>query len=105
MPLTYPISPADAATITAELHNLPTGRLVTRGTAAHAFVDQLDDLTNWMSARGGYTTRERAGGGVTLWTLRTTTEPRADQTTTPVFIHVLALDEEQVPDELTEALA
>ncbi|MGV2914646.1 hypothetical protein [Streptomyces alfalfae] len=101
----YPITPANAAQITADLYGLPTGRLSSRETAAHAFVDTLDDLTTWLAIRGGYTTRERAGGGLHLWTLRTTTEPRQDGTRTPVFVHVTVLDEEPVPDELTAALA
>lgn len=105
MTIAFRTDPALAATVTADLHGLPTGRLTTRDTAAHAFVDEPADLTAWLTARGGYTTRERAGGGVVLWTLRTTTEPRADHTTTPVYVHVLVLDEEQIPAELTAALA
>ena len=101
----YPIPPADAATVTADLHGLPTGRLTSRGTAAHAFVDTIHDLTAWITARGGYTTRERAGGGLHLWTLRTSTEPRDNGDTTPIFIHVTVLDEEPVPKALTAALA
>lgn len=101
----FKVTPADAATVTAELHSLPTGRLYSRPAAAHAFVDHLDDLTAWLTARGGYTTHERLAGGLALWTLRTTTEPREDHSTTPVFVHVTVLDETPVPHALTAALA
>lgn len=101
----FTVTPADAATVTAEVHGLPTGRLYNRPAAAHAFVDHLDDLTAWLTARGGYTTHERLAGGLVLWTLRTHTEPREDHSTTPVFVHVTVLDEEPVPYELTAALA
>ncbi|MFF1358706.1 hypothetical protein [Streptomyces sp. NPDC058297] len=97
--------PAYAASATADFHGLPLGRLTARGDAAHIFTGQIADLATWLNARGGYTTRERAGLDVALWTLRTTTEPRGDGTTTTVHVHALALTHEDIPHELTAALA
>ncbi|MGH8917427.1 MAG: hypothetical protein ACRD0H_03665 [Actinomycetes bacterium] len=101
----YRTAPDYAAAVTADLHNLPTGRLTSRENAAHIFTNRLDDLTAWLTARGGYTTHERAAGDLTNWTLRTSTEPRADGTSTPVLVHAQALTHEPVPAELTAALA
>lgn len=103
--VTYPITPADAATVTADLHALPTARTVSRDNTAHVFVTTLDDLTAWLDTCGGYTTRDRAAGGLTTWTLRTHTGPRSDGSRTPIRVHATALDEEPVPDDLTNALA
>jgi hypothetical protein len=94
-----------AAAATADHYGLPTGRLDVRGDAAHIFTAQIADLTAWLNARGGYTTRERGAGDVTHWTLRTSTEPRGDGTTTTVRVHASALSDEDVPHELTAALA
>lgn len=98
-------SPALAAAVTIDLHGLPAGHLDTSDNAAHIFTAQVADLTAWLTARGGYTTRERGAGGITHWTLRTTTEPRGDGTTTPVLVHASALSDTDIPHELTAALA
>ncbi|MFD8777474.1 hypothetical protein [Streptomyces sp. NPDC059916] len=98
-------SPALAAAVTIDLHGLPAVRITASDTAAHIVTAQLGDLTTWLTARGGYTTRERCAGGITHWTLRTSTEPRGDGSTTPVLVHALALTHEDVPYELVAALA
>ncbi|MEW2393117.1 hypothetical protein AB0933_32625 [Streptomyces venezuelae] len=103
--VTYPITPADAATVTADLHTLPAARIVSRDSVAHVFVTTLDDLNAWLEACGGYTTRDHAAGGLTTWMLRTHTGPRDDGSRTPIRVHTTVLDEEMVPDELTNALA
>lgn len=105
MSSTFRIDPALAATVTADRHNLPQGRLTARGSVAHIFAVDLTDLETWRLARGGYTLRQQAGSGVSQWTLHTSTDPRTDGTTTPVLVHALHLDDEPVPPALTGALA
>jgi hypothetical protein len=97
--------PTTAALVTADLHGLPIGRLIARNDAAHIFTDDIRHLHAWLTACGGYTTRERAGLGVTLWTLRTHTEPRSDGSRTPVLVHALALNEEPIHPDITESVA
>ena len=97
--------PTLAATVTADHHGLPTGRLTARGPVAHIFTADIDDLAAWLTARGGYTLRQAAGSGVSQWTLHTTTEPRDDGSTTPVLVHALHLDDEPVLPGLHFALA
>ena len=99
------IDPADAATVTADLHNLPTGRVSAQDGTAHVFADDTDSLVEWHDALGGHTTRRDAGPGVVLWTLHTATEPYGDDSRTPVLVHTLALDHEPVYEALTTALA
>ena len=102
MPITDPTTEAQ---VTADHHGLPTGRTVPYDNAAHIFLDTVDDLAKWLRATGGYTTRRDAGPGVVLWTLITHTELRADGTATPVIVHSLALDTEEVDYALTDAVA
>ncbi len=102
MPVTDPIT---ATQVTADHHGLPTGRLTSRDTTAHIFLESLNGLLMWMAATGGYTTRRPAGPGVVMWTLVTHTEPRADGTATPVLVHSLALDTEDVDHHLTDSAA
>lgn len=102
---THATDPARAATITADLHSLPTGRLTARNSVAHIFTADIDDLEAWLNARGGYILRQPAGSGISQWTLHTTTEPRSDGTTTPVLVHALHLDDEPVLPTLHFALA
>jgi hypothetical protein len=97
--------PTVAALVTANLHSLPTGRLIARNGAAHIFTADVHELRAWLNALGGYVTRERAGLGVTLWTLRTHTEPRSDGSTTPVLVHALTLAEEAIHPDITESVA
>lgn len=97
--------PAIAAQVTADLHGLPTSRLTTRGDAAHIFTADLAHLLAWRTALGGDVTRQRAGGDVTLWTLHTHTEPRSDDTRTPVLVHALALTHEPTDPALSDAVA
>jgi hypothetical protein len=97
--------PVAAAQVTADLHGLPTGRLTARNTAAHIFTADLADLLAWRTALGGDVTRQRAGGGVTLWTLHTHTEPRSDGTHTPILVHSLALTHEPIDPALSDAVA
>lgn len=99
------ITPDAAAQAAADHLGLPTGRLTTRDDAAHIFTADLADLIAWRAALGGTVTRERAGLGVTLWTLRTHTEPRDDGTHTPILVHALALTHEPVDPALTDAAA
>lgn len=99
------ITPDAAAQAAADYLGLPTGRLIARDGTAHIFTDDIHDLRAWLNALGGYTTRERAGLGVTLWTLRTHTAPRTDGTTTPIHVHALALAEEHIHPDITESLA
>ncbi|MEU5043227.1 hypothetical protein [Streptomyces griseorubiginosus] len=101
----HPTDPATAAQTTADIHGLPTGRLTTRHTEAHIFLESTDGLLKWLDATGGYTTRRPAGPGVVMWTLVTHTEPHPDGTATPVLVHSLALDTEHVDDDLTNAAA
>ncbi|MGW2520526.1 hypothetical protein ACWC09_26625 [Streptomyces sp. NPDC001617] len=102
MPITDPIA---AAQVTADTHGLPTGRLTSRDNTAHIFLESLNGLLKWMAATGGYTTRRPAGPGVVMWTLVTHTDTRADGTATPVFVHSLALDTEDVDIDITNAAA
>jgi hypothetical protein len=97
--------PAIAAQATADLHGLPTGRLTTRGDAAHIFTADLADLLAWRAALGGTVTRQRAGGDITLWTLHTHTEPRSDDTHTTVLVHALTLTHEPTDPHLADAVA
>jgi len=104
-PITSRTAPDVAAIVTAELHSLPTGRTVRYDNAAHIFLDHIDGLAQWLHATGGYTTRRDAGPGVVLWTVVTHTEPLPDGTATPVLVHSLALDTEEVDHDLLNAVA
>jgi hypothetical protein len=97
--------PTVAALVTANLHGLPTGRLTARDTAAHIFTADIHELRAWINALGGFVTRQRAGGAVTLWTLHTHTEPRSDGSSTPVLVHALSLASEDVHPDITESVA
>ncbi|MEU7338639.1 hypothetical protein [Streptomyces sp. NPDC007074] len=97
--------PITAARVTADLHGLPTGRLIARDTAAHIFTADVYELRAWINALGGFVTRQRAGGAVTLWTLHTHTEPRSDGSTTAVLVHALSLADEDIHPDITEAVA
>ncbi|KPI31391.1 hypothetical protein OV320_2607 [Actinobacteria bacterium OV320] len=99
------ITPQAAAQAAADYLGLPTARLTTHNDAAHIFTADMHHLTAWYRALGGTVTRERAGLGVTLWTLRTHTEPRNDGTHTPILIHCLALTTEDIDPTLTNAAA
>ena len=98
-----PITPHAAAQAAADYLGLPTGRLTTRNDTAHIFTADMTDLLAWRTALGGTVTRQRAGLGVTLWTLRTHTEPRNDGTRTPILVHCLSLTHEPVDPSLTDA--
>ncbi|GAX57237.1 hypothetical protein [Streptomyces olivochromogenes] len=97
--------PAIDAQVTADLHGLPTGRITARDTAAHIFTADIHELRAWINALGGYVTRQRAGGAVTLWTLHTHTELRSDGSSTPVLVHALSLAGEDIHPDITEAVA
>ena len=97
--------PATSAQVAADFHNLPIGRLTARNQAAHNFVPDLHDLDAWLTALGGHITRQRAGLGITIWTLHTATEPRSDGTRTTVLVHVPALTHELVDPHLIAAVA
>lgn len=97
--------PATAAQVTADLHNLPIGRLTARNQAAHIFNTDTRDLDAWLTALGGHITRQRAALGITLWTLHTTTEPRTDGTRTTILVHAPALTHEPIDPHLIAAVA
>jgi hypothetical protein len=97
--------PAIAAQTTADLHNLPVGRLTARNQAAHIFLTDLNGLDAWLTALGGHVTRQRAALGITLWTLHTATEERSDGTRTTVLVHVPALTHELIDPHLIAAVA
>ena len=105
MNITATVNPTDAAQVTADHHGLPTGRLTAHNSAAHIFTADLADLLAWRAALGGTVTRQRAGLGVTLWTLRTHTEDRSDGSHTPILVHSLALTDEPVDHALSDAIA
>ncbi|MGW0948475.1 hypothetical protein ACWD4O_38795 [Streptomyces sp. NPDC002623] len=100
-----PIIPHAAAQAAADYLGLPTGRLTTHNDTAHIFADDITHLLAWRDALGGDVTRQRAGLGVTLWTLRTHTEPRTDGTRTPILVHCLRLTDEPIHPTLADATA
>lgn len=100
-----PIDPITAAQVTADHYGLPTGRIESRDTTAHVFLNSLHGLAEWHAATGGYTTCWPAGSGVVLWTLHTHTDNHGDGTHTPIYVHAPALADQLVPHELTDAAA
>lgn len=102
MPSTRRISPAIQAEVTADLNGLPRGRITSQGTEAHVFTAGLDDLTAWWLALNGRITCQDAGPGVCLWTLHTDTDHGNG---TPVHVHALALDTDQLDADITDAVA
>lgn len=97
--------PAIAAQVTADLHTLPTGRIVARNQVAHIFTADINDLLVWLTALGGHITRQHSSLGITLWTLHTHTGPRADGSRTTVLVHASTLTDESTDHALTDAVA
>jgi hypothetical protein len=95
-----PLDPAGQAEVTADVHALPHGRITEHDGAAHVFTAGLTELQQWHAARPGRITRQPAGHGVVLWTLHTATSHG-----TPVHVHALALDTDQIDDDCTPAVA
>lgn len=89
------------AEVTADLNGLPSGRITEHDSAAHVFTSGLDDLTAWFMFLGGHITRQAAGPGVVLWTLHTQI---GDVYATPVLVHALALDIDQLDADCADAI-
>ncbi|MBP5918715.1 hypothetical protein F3K34_43815 [Streptomyces sp. LBUM 1486] len=90
--------------VTADYNGLPHDRISEQDGTAHVFTAGLPELEAWYIALGGRLTRQPAptGSGVTLWTLHTTTSPRDG---TPVRVHALALDTDQIDADIAHAVA
>lgn len=97
-----PLGPAVKAEVTAEYNGLPHGRITEHNGAAHIFVVGLPELELWFINLGGSRiTRKPAGDGVVLWTLHTTTNRTNG---TPVRVHALALDTDQIDADCADAV-
>lgn len=83
---------------------LPIGSLTGRPDAAHVTVTSLDDLGQWMYARGGRITVHPTPHGVDLWVLHTTADglPGAP---VPVRVSVPVPAGEQTPCDFTASVA
>ncbi|MFH9072745.1 hypothetical protein [Streptomyces alboflavus] len=71
-----------------DFHTLPAPTLISRADAVFVTVADLDDLGEWLRARGGIVHVSSAGDGLELWTLLTTTPTRADGSSVPVRVSV-----------------
>lgn len=67
---------------------LPAPTMIPRPEAVFVTVADLDDLGVWLQARGGVIHVSPAGDGLELWTLLTSTPPRADGSSVPVRVSV-----------------
>lgn len=103
MHTTRPLGPAIKAQVTADYNGLPNQRITEQDDRAHVFTADLNELAAWHMALGGHIDRQPApaGSGVVLYTLHTTTDPRDG---IPVDVHTLALDTEDLDDDLARAL-
>jgi len=95
-----PLGPAVKAETTADWNGLPHGRITERHGVAHVFTAGLPDLEEWYLALGGRITHQPAGTGVTLWTLQTHTDHGHS---TPVHVHALAMDTDQLDSDCADA--
>ncbi|MGW3383283.1 hypothetical protein ACWDCO_24245 [Streptomyces albogriseolus] len=99
-----PLGPAVRTEVTADLNGLPHGRITEQGNEARVILAGLDELTDWFTALGGRITCEPAphDSGVCLWTLHTHTERTHG---TPIRVHALALDTDQIDPDCADAVA
>lgn len=99
-----PLGPAVKAEVTADMNGLPHGRITEQGTDAHVFTAGLTELTDWFLALGGRITCQPApqNSGVCLWTLHTDTDHGNG---TPIHVHALALDTDQIDPDCADAVA
>ena len=98
------LSPADRAEVAADLNGLPHGRITGHDGTAHVFTADLDELqqwAHWFLPIGCRITQQPAGTGVILWTLHT---HLGEVYPVPIRVHALALDTEQIDDDLTSAI-
>lgn len=99
-----PLGPAIKAETAADRCGLPHARITEQGTEAHVFTAGLNDLVAWYHALGGRLTCQPApqDSGVCLWTLHTDTDHGHG---TPLHVHALALDTDQLDPDCANAVA
>jgi hypothetical protein len=100
-----PLGPADKAEVAADLNGLPHALITELDGAAHVFTAGLAELEQWASwfmPLGARITHHPTGPGVVLWTLHATL---GDVYPTPVRVHALALDTEQIDADIANAAA
>ena len=95
--------PVIALLVTADHHGLPTGHSTARDGQAHVFLADVYEMRPWLNALGGTVTRQPAGSGVEMWVLHTHTEARSDGSQTCIVLRSLALAEQRIHPDLTEA--
>ena len=95
------MGPAIQAEVTATYNGLPHGRITEHHGAAHVFTAGLPDLELWFMALGGRITYQPAGTGVVLYTLHALAERTHG---TPVEVHALALDTDQIDADCANAV-
>ncbi|MEI5100367.1 hypothetical protein RB200_19795 [Streptomyces sp. PmtG] len=86
-------------------HNLPAPTVIARADAVFITVADLDDLGEWLQARGGIIHVSSAGDGLELWTLLTSTPLRRDGSCVPVRVSVPVPMGEQVMAYIRAAVA
>lgn len=97
-----PLGPAVKAETVADWNGLPHGRITEHANEAHVFTASLTELEAWFIALGGRITRQDAGDRVCMWTLTTDTDHGHG---TPVRVHALALDTDQIDPDCADAVA
>ena len=94
-----------AVEVMRDFHTLPAPTMIARADAVFITVADLDDLGEWLQARGGVIHVSSAGDGLELWTLLTSTPPRADGSSVPVRVSVPVPMGEQVMGYIRAAVA
>ncbi|MFF9894911.1 hypothetical protein [Streptomyces longispororuber] len=84
---------------------LPAPTMIPRADAVFVTVADLDDLGEWLRARGGTIHVSSAADGLELWTLLTATPLRADGSAVPVRVSVPVPMGEQVMDHIRAAVS
>ncbi|MFH8792265.1 hypothetical protein [Streptomyces sp. NPDC017941] len=84
---------------------LPAPTMIARPDAVFVTVADLDDLGEWLQAQGGTIHISSAADGLELWTLLTSTPPRADGSSVPVRVSVPVPMGEQVMGYIRAAVA
>lgn len=84
---------------------LPAPTVIARPDAVFVMVADVDDLGEWLRARGGTIHRTSAADGLELWTLLTSTPKRRDGSSVPVRVSVPVPMGETVQDFIHQAVA